>query len=80
MAVDDSNTDSKSSKLSPTRSYALKTFDSSKPFMTNSWTEGGYSSVVKDALLFNPAAVGCEEALGREAAAEDAAAAAEAAA
>jgi hypothetical protein len=37
---------SKSSKLSPTKSYARNTLDSSKPFMTNSWTEFGYSSVV----------------------------------
>jgi len=42
----ESKKESKSSKLSPTKSYARNTLDNSKPFMTNSWTEFGYSSVV----------------------------------
>lgn len=43
-AEDDSRNDSKSSKLSPIKSYACNTFDNWNPFMTNSCTDAGYSS------------------------------------
>ena len=48
--------------------------DSSKPFITNSWTDAGYSSVVMEASLFLSTAA-CAEALGKDATEDDAAAA-----
>lgn len=44
--IDESKNDNRSSKLSPTNSYARITLVSSNPFITNSWTHAGYSSVV----------------------------------
>ncbi len=50
--IDESKNDNKSSKLSPTNSYACITLVNSKPFITNSWTHAGYSSVVIVVSLF----------------------------
>ena len=49
--ADDSKNERRSSKLSPISSYACNTLDNSNPFITNSCTEAGYSSVV--AKLFD---------------------------
>ena len=48
--ADDSKNESISSKLSPTRSYARRTLDRSKPFIASSWTEFGYSSAEPAAI------------------------------
>ena len=69
--ADDSKNDSKSSKLSPIRLYACSTFDNSNPFITSSWTDAGYSSLVS--VLFDGAVMACE--LDAAAAEEEAAAA-----
>lgn len=76
--ADESKNERRSSKLSPISSYACSTFPSSNPFITNSCTEAGYSSVV--AKLFDAqwlllaSAAGADD-LDKDATEEDAVAA-----